>query len=128
MVPLVFSGNVYVYAGTTVTEGGGTTTVTEGGGGCPTGATQTSGSVSIPNPLCAKSFTDLANTIAFFMLKVASPIAIIMVIWSGLLFMTSGGDETKVKSAKDTLLWTIVAIVVIALSFSVTSILNSLLK
>ena len=126
---VLMSGN-FVYAGSDTQGGGGQAgSDTQGGGGqggC--GASQTSGSVSIPNPLSACSFTELANKITRFMLKVAAPIVVIMVIWSGILFMVSGGDEKKVTEAKDTLFWTIVAIVVLALSFSVTSILNSLLK
>jgi hypothetical protein len=89
----------------------------------------TTGGSSFQNPLGANTtFASLANRIISFMLKVAAPIAVIMVIWSGILFMTSGGDEAKVKLAKDTLFWVIVAIVVLMLSLSVTSILKSLLN
>lgn len=43
-------------------------------------------------------------------------IAVIMIMVSGFKYVTSGGDSGKVKSAKDTLIYAIVGIVIVAFS------------
>lgn len=47
---------------------------------------------------------------------VVGVISVIMVIIGGLKYVTSGGDSSKVSSAKDTILYAIVGLVVVAMS------------
>lgn len=79
------------------------------------------------NPLNAQSFTQLADNIVNFLLTIAVPIIIIMVIWAGLLFMTAGGNTDRLQQGKDTLLWTAIGIGVLMISKSVTYLLISIL-
>lgn len=79
------------------------------------------------NPLNAQSFTQLADNIVNFLLTIAVPIVIIMVIWAGLLFMTAGGNTDRIQQGKDTLLWTAIGIGVLMISKSVTYLLGSIL-
>jgi len=88
--------------------------------GCGSGAT-------FPNPLQSCSFVDLANRIVDFLLIVAAPIAIIMIIWAGLLYMTSGGNSERRSQANSTLLWTAIGIGILMISKGVTLVLASIL-
>ena len=47
---------------------------------------------------------------------VAGVLAVIMIIVSGIKYITSGGDSSKVASAKNALIYAIVGIVIVALS------------
>ncbi len=52
--------------------------------------------------------------------------AIVMIIISGLKYITAGGDSSKISSAKSTLVYAIVGLVIVALSqFLVRFVLNT---
>lgn len=61
------------------------------------------------------------NTLLF----VAGFIAVIAVIWSGILYLTSAGDETKATKAKSALLYSVIGILIIALAFGISHFLAS---
>jgi hypothetical protein len=48
-------------------------------------------------------------------------IAVIFIIVGGVKYMTSAGDPGKVKSAKDTILYALIGLVVCALAFAITN-------
>ena len=43
-------------------------------------------------------------------------IAVIMIIWGGFKYITSGGSQEKVTSAKNTLLYAIIGLIIVALA------------
>lgn len=56
-------------------------------------------------PIEAKELTlqkieDIIKTFATFMITVGVIIAVIFIIWGGVLWMAAGGDDEKVKTAK----------------------------
>jgi len=75
------------------------------------------------NPLTGKNglFRGIAGVIAV----VSGVIAIILLLISGLRYITSGGDAAKAKSAKDTIVAVIVGMVIILLSDSIISLILS---
>ena len=64
----------------------------------------------------------LVNWVAWFVALVA----VLFGLYSGILFITAGGDEAKVTKAKNILLYAIVGIVVAILAFSIVSISRSI--
>ena len=66
--------------------------------------------VEIPNPLNTTSFTDLLNRILDFLIKIAMPISAAAIAYAGFLFLTSEGDERKIREAKTTLFWTLIGV------------------
>jgi hypothetical protein len=73
-----------------------------GGGGCTTTSGPTVNSV--------------INTVVNILSLVVGIIAVIMVVFAGFRYVTSGGDSGKVSSAKNTLIYAIVGIVVAAVA------------
>ena len=72
--------------------------------------------IDLPNPLVDASITGLiARIFKVIAYGISPPIAVLMVIVSGFQIMTAGGDPGKIKSAKATLLWTVVGFVIILL-------------
>jgi|GEM_PF-2096222 len=81
------------------------------------------------NPLgTTTTATELIYKTLAFALKIAVPITAIMIVWAGLLFVTSAGNEAKVKSAQKTLIWAIVGLAVILLAQSVPGIIKEFLE
>jgi len=107
------------------------------GGVCPNGRTccaQSGGSVvpstgTIQNPLGPgmDSFDDLVNTIIMFLIKISIPIATVMFVISGVVFVTSVGDPGKAKTAKNIMIYTAVGLVVILVASGLIKVIQSLL-
>ena len=85
------------------------------------------GSVEVPNPLSSTDIVSILRNIAGFLMFIAAPIVIIMIIWAGFLIMGSGGDETKIKSGKSTLIYAVVGYGVILISWGVLTLIRELL-
>lgn len=83
--------------------------------------------VTIPNPLTSDSITGLVDQIATWLLGIGLTISTIIIIWAAIVFMTSGGSETKVTMARKTLWYAIIGIVVLLLAKGVTSIVANFL-
>lgn len=67
----------------------------------------------VPNPLKAGTFTELIASISDFLLTIGGALATLMILYGGFLYVTSAGDETKVKAAHQTLTYAIVGLVVV---------------
>lgn len=74
------------------------------------------GSVSLPNFVGANSISELILKISKFLMALAIPFAIAMLVWSGFLFATAQGSEDKIKAAKKNFTYTIIGIAVIMAS------------
>lgn len=75
------------------------------------------------------SGTDTVNSIITTVINLFSVIvgiiAVIMIIYSGLRYITSGGDSAKITSAKNTIVYAIIGLIVVALAqFIVKFVLN----
>jgi len=72
----------------------------------------------LPNFLRFGTFEDLVNEIAYEIYRFGIVLAVIMIIISGVQFMTSGGNEEKIKTAKRNLTYSVVGVVIIILARS----------
>ncbi len=85
----------------------------DGGGDC----TDTSGSTTKVNETIAQ-FINIFSTLV-------GVIAVIMIIYGGLRYITSGGDSGKITNAKNTIIYALIGLVVVALAqFIVKFVLN----
>lgn len=62
-------------------------------------------------------FRTVADTLIF----IVGAVSVIMLIIGGLRYVLSGGESAAVKSAKDTILYAIIGIVVAALAFALVN-------
>ena len=63
------------------------------------------------------SVTNIINAI----IAVLGIVAVIVIIVGGIGYMTSSGDAGKVKKAKDTILYGVIGLVVVALAFAIVN-------
>ena len=65
------------------------------------------------NPIKYCNIVEVFTAITNFLLTFGSPIAIIMFLWGGFLYLTSAGDEQKVKMGHMAMTWSAVGLAVI---------------
>lgn len=82
---------------------------------------------AICNPLASDNLMDLVDRIIDFILFLAAPVAVLMTVYAGYLFITAADSQEKVKKAKQTLLWVVIGVIVLVLSKSVVVFVNSFL-
>ncbi len=79
----------------------------------------------IQNPLKAQDLSQLLDNIINFLLTLAAPIAVIMMIYAGYLFITASDNEEKVKTARKTMLYVVIGIAILILSKGVVTLVGS---
>ena len=68
-------------------------------------------------------FTKISNTILYLV----GIVSVIMLIWGGVRYILSGGDNKKVTDAKNTILYAIIGLVIAILSFAIVNfVLNTI--
>lgn len=102
----------------------GGTEQTDGAGGSEV----TPGDAVLINPLAADNIPDLLNSIINFLLALAAPIATIMAIYAGYLLIIAGDNENRVKTARQTILYVVLGVMVLILSKGIVSLAKSFLK
>ena len=63
----------------------------------------------------------LIQTVVNVMFFILGAVAVIMIIWSGIRYVTSAGNQTAVVSAKNTLIYAVVGLVVALLAYAIVS-------
>lgn len=86
------------------------------------------GSLCLRNPLASGNVIDLINAALRFITAIAIPIAVIMIIWAGIKYLTAGSNPKAIGEANN-IIWSVViglAIIFIGRGFVdlVESVLN----
>ena len=73
----------------------------------------------MPAELIGKNgvFTQITNTVLY----IVGIVSVIMLIYGGLRYVTSGGDSKKVTDAKNTILYAIIGLIISILAFSIVN-------
>lgn len=85
------------------------------------------GDVGVPNFLKANDFAQLVDKVAGYIFMIGMPIAVIMILYGGLLFLTSSGNEEKVKKAKRALTYAMIGVAILLIGKGFISLLASIL-
>lgn len=88
---------------------------------CPVGA------ICIDNPLEAASFDELIDSIINFIFVVSVVLATLMVVIGAFYIVTAGGDSEKVKTGKNIILYTFIALIIILLAKGLISVIEQVL-
>lgn len=84
----------------------------------------------ITNPLKggADDFTELVTIIAQWIFNLAIPIAVAMIVYSGILFLTAAGELAKVTKAKDVLKYAVIGLAIILIGSGFVTLIQSILE
>lgn len=69
----------------------------------------------------SRSAGDLAKDFVNIMLFAIGILAVIMIIWGGIRYVLSGGDSGAVSSAKKTILYAVVGLIVAILAYAIVN-------
>ena len=69
--------------------------------------------VIIPDPLGDKTITEIISAIMDLLAVIGTGVAVIMIIWAGIQYMTAGGSEEKATKAKKTITWAIIGVAIL---------------
>jgi type IV secretory pathway VirB2 component (pilin) len=67
------------------------------------------------------SLEDMITSVINVLLYIAGIIAVIMIIVGGIKYMTSSGDSSGISSAKNTVLYAIIGLVLVILAFAIVN-------
>lgn len=79
------------------------------------------GSTAVCGAANSDNATSQARIIINTMLFLLGTVAVIMIIVGGVRYTTSAGDASRVKAAKDTIMYSVVGLVVAILSFTIVN-------
>jgi len=69
--------------------------------------------IDFPDPLGGANLQTLISKFLQFIVQIGTMVAVFFVIYAGFLFVTASGDETKLTTAKSTLMWTLIGAVIL---------------
>jgi len=78
--------------------------------------TETPSSANCTAGDATSKINNIIHTIINLMSAIVGIVAVVMIIVGGLRYITSGGNDTSVTSAKNTILYAIIGLVVVALA------------
>lgn len=77
----------------------------------------TAGDAGIPTVNADNALNGILNTVYFM----AGIVAVIVIIISGIFYVISQGDASKIKRAKDGILYSVVGLIIVMLAFVLTN-------
>lgn len=67
----------------------------------------------------APSLAEVLNNVLMYVLSIAGLLAILAIVFSGVMYILSGGNTEKVQKAKAGLMYSITGLVVVLISYSI---------
>jgi len=81
----------------------------------------------ICNPLEAKDFNEIVDSILNFLFRIAVVLVPLMAVIAGFMLITAAGNPEKINRARDIIIWTAVGLGILLLSRGILAIINQLL-
>lgn len=82
----------------------------------------------IPNPIGINTFQELVNVIGRWIFNLAIPIAVIIIIYAGVLMLTSGGDPGRFKKGMSALKYAVIGLAIVLIGKGFVSLIKSILS
>lgn len=88
-----------------------------------------SSAIDIQNPLGENSdIYTLVMKILNFLIILAIPLSAILIVYAGLLYITSAGNAEKIKTAQKTLIWALIGFAIVLIAKAVPAIIQEFLS
>jgi len=102
--------------------------VCEGGAFTPPPSSTQTYVFNLPNPIGVTTFQDLINIIGKWIFNLAIPIAVIIIIWAGVLMLTSGGDAGRFKKGYMALWYAVIGLAIVLIGKGFVTLIQSILN
>lgn len=83
--------------------------------------------IEIENPISVNSIPDLIQTILQGLIKIGIPLLVVMIVYSGWLYLFARGDPGKIKSAHDMFLYTLIGGAILLAAWALAQLIHSTL-
>jgi cytochrome bd-type quinol oxidase subunit 2 len=80
-----------------------------------------------PEGSSGKTFDQIVNDITNFIFVIALAVAVIMIIIAAFHFLTSGGDQNKIRTAKNIFLYAIIGLLITLLAKAIVSMVKQVM-
>ena len=87
----------------------------------------TSWTLSLPNLTGYTTFGQIINAITLWLFNISIPIAVIIIIWGGVLMLTARGDAAQFKRGTQALTYAMIGLAVIFIGKGFVSLVQSIL-
>lgn len=99
-----------------------------GGGDQPrTGFQGPPGALKLPKPLRAQSLVELIEALVNFLIIIAVPIALIVLVVAGSYWVTAGGNQERISRGRQAIVWAVIGLVLILVAKGVISVIKTFL-
>lgn len=92
------------------------------------GPTTTQYNFNLPNPIGVTDFQDLINIIGKWIFNLAIPIAVIVIIYAGVLMLTAWGNPTKFQKGAKALWYAVLGLAVVLIGKGFVTLIQSILS
>lgn len=82
----------------------------------------------LDNPLEADNFIELIDVLAIWLFNLAIPVVVVMIVYAGVMFLTSRGEPAKVTKARQILLYAVVGFAIILIGKGFITLIESILN
>ena len=82
----------------------------------------------IENPLGVDSFEELAQNITNWLVRIAGPIGVIVIVYAGAKFLMAKGDPTKITEAKKVLWYAIIGLAIVFAASGLVSLVRNIIS
>ncbi len=90
------------------------------GNSCPSGQI-------LKDPLGCRTFEQILDSIANFLIIISAPIVAIMVLYGGYQILFAGGNPEKFKEGKQTILYAVIGFIIILIAKGITALIKNIL-
>lgn len=86
------------------------------------------GGAEIENPLEYDTLAELVEAVINFIFWFSIPLTILFILVAGFLFISSGGEPEKIKTAKNTIMYTLIGFLIICSSKGIIAVIKKVLE
>lgn len=88
-----------------------------------------SAQTTLPQPLGGKNISDIVANIIQSLLGIVGVLALVMFIYGGIMWMTSGGSSERIEQGKKTIVWAVLGLAIVFFSYAILDfILDTLIQ
>lgn len=80
---------------------------------------------TIQNPIKAENISQLVDFIFSLVLQIGVPIAVIMLIYSGFMFVMARGNPEQLKTARTSFMWTVIGTAILLGASVISGVITS---
>lgn len=84
--------------------------------------------VELPNPIGIDTFGELVNVIGLWIFNLAIPIAVIVIIYAGILMLTAGGNPGKFQKGAKALWYAVLGLAIVFIGEGFVTLIESILS